>query len=89
MGVFDKIAGLIISKSEVLNPQDAPFSYDDLIQEIVGKRDYPIISNFDCGHTVPMFTIAQMTQICIDAKSDYHVSVKVMEPMVDTSLRSD
>jgi muramoyltetrapeptide carboxypeptidase LdcA involved in peptidoglycan recycling len=81
MGVFDVIAGLIIGKSEVLDRQGAPFTHDELIMEIVGKRNYPIISNFDCSHTVPMHTIAQMSKVELLADSTTS-SVTVLEPMV-------
>lgn len=82
MGVFDEITGLIIGKPEFLNAQDAPFTYDELIMEIVGPRKYPIISNFDCGHTVPMHTIAEMARVRLSAGSGAAV-VTVLEPMVN------
>lgn len=78
MGVFDEISGLIISKPEIYNNEGAPFSYDDLIREIIGKRDYPIISNFDCGHIVPMITIAQEVLVEIEAVTD-KVTFKFLE----------
>ena len=82
LGVFDQIAGLIIGKPHQLDVQGAPFGYDDLILEIVGPRNYPIIANFDCGHTVPMYTIAQLTTICLIAELNGNVEFMVMEPMV-------
>lgn len=71
MGVFEQINGLIIGKPEVHNPAEAPFSYDDLFMEVIGKRDYPIISNFDCSHTVPMISIMQLSQFQIEATKDH------------------
>jgi muramoyltetrapeptide carboxypeptidase LdcA involved in peptidoglycan recycling len=68
MGVFEKITGLIIGKPEFHNPSEAPFSYDDLFMEVIGKRNYPIISNFDCSHTVPMISIMQLSQVKIEAQ---------------------
>lgn len=67
MGVFDCIAGLIIGKPENLILEGAPFGLDDLILEIVGKRSYPIISGFDCSHTIPMHTIRQGA--CVEIKA--------------------
>lgn len=81
MGVFDIINGLIIGKPEILDAQGASFTHDALIMEVIGKRNYPIISNFDCGHTVPMHTIAQMAKVELKADSKL-VSVTVLEPMV-------
>lgn len=60
MNVFNEIKGLIISKPENFNNCNAPFIYNDLLKEIIGKRpNYPIITNFDCGHTHPMFTMPE------------------------------
>jgi muramoyltetrapeptide carboxypeptidase LdcA involved in peptidoglycan recycling len=84
LGVFDVLSGLMISKPEFYNNEGAPFDYDDLILEIVGtNRSYPIISNFDCGHTVPMLTIAEMTPFSIAAKAGNDVSVRALAPMVE------
>lgn len=81
IGVFDIIAGLVIGKPEVLDTQGAPFTHDELIMEVIGKRNYPIISNFDCSHTVPMHTIAQMSRVELLAAAETS-SVTVLEPMV-------
>ena len=67
MGVFDQIAGLVVSKPEFYKPQDAPFDYDALIMEVVGPRKYPIVTNFDCGHTVPMITVPQLSPVRLNA----------------------
>jgi muramoyltetrapeptide carboxypeptidase LdcA involved in peptidoglycan recycling len=69
MGVFDQIKGLIISKPEVYDQQGAPFSYEELLMEVVGTRPYPIVANFDCGHTVPMITIPQLSRVRLRAKA--------------------
>ena len=71
MGVFDQIKGLIVGKPEVYDQEKAPFDYDDLIIEIIGPRDYPIISNFDCSHTVPMISLVQQTPMKINAMADF------------------
>jgi muramoyltetrapeptide carboxypeptidase LdcA involved in peptidoglycan recycling len=81
MAVFDIVSGLIIGKPEVLNSADAPFTYDELIMEIVGPRTYPIISNFDCGHTVPMHTIAEMSLVNLSATNS-RAKATMLEPMV-------
>ena len=63
MEVFDVIVGLVVGKPERFDQRDAPFTLDDLVLEIVGpKRSFPIITSFDCGHTHPMLTIAEMTE---------------------------
>lgn len=52
-GVFDKISGLVVGKHEQFNDLGAPFMLDDLLLEIVGDYDFPILSNVDVGHTFP------------------------------------
>ncbi len=59
LGVFDRIAGLIVGKPEFFRDEGAPFSMEDLLLEIVGDRQLPIVSNFDCCHTQPMLTLAE------------------------------
>lgn len=73
LGIFDDIIGLIIGKPEVPETKTEAFTYEDLILEIVGKRNYPIISQFDCGHTHPSHTLAQMLKVRIVAKNNQFV----------------
>ncbi len=67
LGVFDRIAGLLVSKPEQYDREGAPFEYDDLVREIVGERPYPVVTRFDCGHTHPMLTIGKMSEMALDA----------------------
>src|SRR5690606_34292085 len=67
LGVFDRIAGLIVGKPENLRDEGAPFSLDDLILEVVGERRFPIVAGFDCCHTHPMLTLAQGAAITLRA----------------------
>ncbi|MEI5905981.1 S66 peptidase family protein [Bacillus spongiae] len=52
-GVFDDIAGLIIGKHEHFNDLKSPFSLDELLLEVIGDTNIPILSNVDIGHTFP------------------------------------
>ena len=82
MGVFDKIVGFVMGKVEKADNEGAPFVLDDLLLEIIEERAYPIISEFDCAHTIPMHTIGQRSKVYIEAKCDYEVLVKIQEPFV-------
>jgi muramoyltetrapeptide carboxypeptidase LdcA involved in peptidoglycan recycling len=62
-GVFDKIVGLIVGKPEVFIQEGAPFNYEDIFLEILGSRNYPMISNFDTSHCVPMISIPQLSTV--------------------------
>lgn len=83
IGVFDEIAGLIVGKPENFNAEGASFSYDDLIQEVVGKRPYPIISQFDCSHCVPMISVPQLTPVRLSAANDLKVSFTFLDGGVE------
>jgi muramoyltetrapeptide carboxypeptidase len=82
IGVFDRLAGLLIGKPEWPDSMGAPFSHNDLIMEIIGNRPYPIISEFDCSHTLPMLTLAQMSPVHVVARGGYDTSFECLEPMV-------
>jgi len=69
IGAFDELAGLIVSKPELFKQQDAPFGYWDLWREVLGTRTYPIVTDFDCGHTLPMITIPQFAVVALVADS--------------------
>jgi muramoyltetrapeptide carboxypeptidase len=81
IGVFDRIAGLIVGRPEFFDAQGAPFTYDELILEVVGERGYPIVTDFDCGHTHPMITLAERTPITLDA-TGARAEVVIERPMV-------
>jgi muramoyltetrapeptide carboxypeptidase len=71
MGVLDEISGLIISKPENFDDNNSSISYPELILELLPhKTKYPVIFNFDCGHTHPMLTIAQGVICELNADSD-------------------
>lgn len=67
LGVFERIAALVIGKPESYAREDAPFEYADLVREVVPHGRFPVILDFDCGHTMPMFTIAQETRLRVEA----------------------
>jgi muramoyltetrapeptide carboxypeptidase len=78
-GVFEEIKGLIIGKPEVYNQEGAPFGYDELFQEVVGSRYYPIISSFDCSHCVPMISIPQLAPVRLAALHGEKVSFEFID----------
>ncbi len=83
MGVFDKIVGLIMGKPEVPDTEGAPFSLDELLSEVIGPRSYPIVTEFDCSHTVPMHTIGQRCQVELKAEDDYAVQLTLLDSFVE------
>jgi muramoyltetrapeptide carboxypeptidase len=71
MGAFQNLRGLIISKPEYYKDGEAPFNFEMLLLEILGEDiQFPIITNFDCGHTHPMITLAQGIKCEMKVKKD-------------------
>jgi muramoyltetrapeptide carboxypeptidase LdcA involved in peptidoglycan recycling len=70
MGALDGLAGLVLGKPEYPDAEGAPFELDELWAEIVGPHgDYPVVCNFDCGHTHPMLTLGQGAPVRLDARA--------------------
>jgi muramoyltetrapeptide carboxypeptidase len=81
MGGFQKISGLIVSKTEVYKSSDAPFELNDLLLEIIGDHDFPIMTNFDCGHTHPMIILGQGIEVEMNVKKN-SATLTLLEPMI-------
>jgi len=82
-GVFDKIAGLIMGKVEMPDNEGAPFSLNELLMEVVGDRKYPILSEFDCSHTIPMHSIGERTKVFLECCEDGKSTFKLLEAFVE------
>ncbi len=82
MGAFQQISGLVISKPEFYNQSDAPFHFNQLLMEVIGEqKGFPIMTNFDCGHTHPMITLGQGIQCEINVKKA-EATMTILEPMI-------
>ena len=59
MGVLDDIAALVISKPEAISGSAGELNFVSLTHEILldSRGDYPVLINFDAGHTYPMYTL--------------------------------
>ena len=82
MGIFSKLKGLIFSKPEVNQSENNPFTYEDLILETIGPNpQFPIITQFDCGHTHPMITLPLGVKCRLIVKKD-NINVQLLEPAI-------
>ena len=55
-GVFDRIAGMLVgARSTIETPRvlAGPTTLRDVVMEVVGDRDLPVIANVDIGHAGP------------------------------------
>ncbi|MBX3022647.1 MAG: LD-carboxypeptidase [Bdellovibrionales bacterium] len=69
-GVLDDIQALLVGKPEVLKTEGAPFTLNELIEDILVGLPFPRVYDFDCGHTSPMLTLAQGTPLRLDANGE-------------------
>lgn len=68
-GVFERIGGLILGKHERFDDQGTGRKPWDILLETVGDVNFPILAEFDCSHTHPMFTFPIGAAIALDARA--------------------
>lgn len=56
-GVFDKIGGLIFGKSADYSHRGTGKKFWEVTMEMLDEYTFPILAEFDCGHTKPMHTL--------------------------------
>ncbi|MFQ1916082.1 S66 peptidase family protein [Aeromonas veronii] len=65
-GVFDRIGALILGKHELFNDQGSGKRPHDILLEVVGEPNFPILAEFDCAHTHPMLTLPLGIEVALD-----------------------
>lgn len=68
-GIFDKIGGLILGKFKNYNDNESGKSHIDILFEIVKEPSFPVLADFDCGHTLPINTMPIGKQVILDAEN--------------------
>ncbi len=66
-GIFDKIGGLILGKHEQFDDMGSNKQPYEIMMEVIGKQDYPILAEYDCSHTHPMITLPIGVTVMLDA----------------------
>ena len=81
-GVFDNITGLIVGELINMKDEDVPFdkSTDEIVMDICGKKDFPIVTNFPCGHGTNQATLPISLPVELQAGSS--ISIKLLESAV-------
>jgi muramoyltetrapeptide carboxypeptidase LdcA involved in peptidoglycan recycling len=81
LGGFDNLAGVIISKPEKFDRQGAPFTAEDLLIEIIGADvPYPVLANFDCGHTHPLIAVPNGCTVQMSSHEGENPTIELVEP---------
>lgn len=68
-GVLDRIGGIILGKHEQFDDNGSGRKPWDILEEVLGARDIPILAQFDCCHTHPMLTMPIGCEIELDAQN--------------------
>jgi len=67
-GVFDRIAGLLVGPTETVQIlPDAPKSLREVVLDVLGDRDIPVIGNVNLGHAGPNIPLPLGIRAAIDA----------------------
>ena len=85
-GIFEKIKGLIIGELHNFKDQDVPFgkSTDEIIMDVCGHLDIPIVTNFPCGHGKYQCTIPLSVQIELNALKNKPYITTLESAVLDT-----
>ena len=67
--VYDKVSGIILGKHELFNDLNTGKKPYDVLLEVIGKPNFPILAEFDCSHAHPMLTIPIGINIELDASN--------------------
>ncbi len=83
-GLFDHIKGLIIGELDEFKDQGIPFerNTDQIIMDICGDLDIPIVSNFPCGHGTYQATLPISVPAELNA-NEQKPYLKLLEPAVE------
>ena len=68
-GVFEKIGGLIMGKHADYRDRGTGLRPWEVALEIIGAYGFPVLAEFDCGHTKPMLTLPLGGAVHLDASA--------------------
>lgn len=56
-GILDRVGGIILGKHEQFDDNGTGRKPYEILEEVLGERNIPILAEFDCCHTHPMLTV--------------------------------
>ena len=85
-GLFNHIKGLIIGELDKFKDQEIPFerNTDQIVMDICGDLNVPIVSNFPCGHGTYQATLPISVPTELNA-NDSNPYLTLLEPAVETN----
>ncbi|MBI6549872.1 hypothetical protein H8A87_14420 [Xenorhabdus sp. VLS] len=69
-GIFDRVSEVILGKHEQFDDQGTGRNSLDVLKEVLNGKEIPILADFDCCHTHPMFTMPLGVDLVIDFDSE-------------------
>jgi muramoyltetrapeptide carboxypeptidase len=79
-GLLDRIAGLLIGPIETITMMDeAPQSLRDVVLDVLGDRDMPVMGNVNLGHAGPNLPLPLGVRAAIDADA---LTIELLEAAV-------
>jgi len=82
-GMLDNISGLIIGELINIKDEDISFSKstDEIVMDICGEMDFPIVTNFPCGHGSYQATLP--ISLPVELQAERTISIKLLESAVE------
>lgn len=68
-GVFELVGGIILGKHELFDDNGTGRKPYEVLLEVIGDRDIPILAEFDCCHTHPMMILPIGCMAELDAEN--------------------
>ena len=69
-GVFDRIAGLLVGPTETVQVlPDAPKTLREVVLDVLGDRDIPVLGNVNLGHAGPNIPLPLGIRAAVDAEA--------------------
>ena len=85
-GVFDRIAGLLVGPTETISVlPEAPQTLRDVVLDVLGDRDIPVIGNVNLGHAGPNLPLPLGIHAAIDADA---LTIELLEGAVTPGTRA-
>jgi len=82
-GMLNNISGLIIGELINIKDEDISFSKstDEIVMDICGEMDFPIVTNFPCGHGSYQATLP--ISLPVELQAERTISIKLLETAVE------
>ena len=80
-GVLDRITGMVVGTPFEVSVAEGPGTLRELVLEVLGERDIPVLGNVDVGHNLPNLPLPLGVPAEMDADAR---TLSLLEPAVET-----